>query len=152
MILCDIEAFYFDSHNVPYLPLCLISPLLKPSATNQTSVKSRCKHTPPPDQPASRRQPSSPVFFIFFLNFQVSLCCNISYLYPSILCKIILPIIMSISMFCVDAFLCRLLLFPFVYLNNQREWGVRCAHSFFMLLSFYVFWIRHFSFIYIGYV
>ena len=69
LILCDIEAFYFDSHNVPYLPLCLISPLLKPSATNQTSVKSRCKHTPPPDQPASRRQPSSPVFFYFFSEF-----------------------------------------------------------------------------------
>lgn len=94
-----------------------------------------------------------PIFFkFFFLNFRVLQCCNISYLQHNLLCKIILLIIVSMFMFCVDAFLCRLLLFPFDYLNKQREWGVRCAHSFFMLLSFYVFWIRHFSFIYIGYV
>nr|DAY48876.1 MAG TPA: hypothetical protein [Caudoviricetes sp.] len=62
-----------------------------------------------------------PIFFNFFLNFHVLQCCNISYLQHNLLCKTILFIIISIFMFCVDAFLCRLLLFPFVYLNNQRE-------------------------------
>ena len=108
-------------------------------------------YPPPPLCQCSCKHPPSPVF-LFFLNFCVLQCCNISHLQHNLLCKIILFIIISMFMFCVDAFLCRLLLFPFVYLNNQREWGVRCAHSFFMLLSFYVFWIRHFPFIYIGYV
>ena len=93
-----------------------------------------------------------PIFLFFFWIFALLQCCIFSYTQLNLLCKIILFIIISIFMFYVDAFLFRLLLFPFDYLNKQREWGVRCAHSFFMLLSFYVFWIRHFSFIYIGYV
>lgn len=141
-----------SSQCIAYTYLCPILPLLKPYTTNQTSAAMRCKIPPSPLCQCSRKHPPSPDFFNFFLNFHVLQCCNISYMQHNLLCKIILFIITSIFMFCVDAFLCRLLLFPFVYLNNQREWGVRCAHSFFMLLSFYVFWIRHFSFIYIGYV
>ena len=106
----------------------------------------------PPDANTSVNIRPLPIFFIFFWIFTPLQCCIFSYTQLNLLCKIILFIIISIFMFYVDAFLFRLLLFPFDYLNKQREWGVRCAHSFFMLLSFYGFWIRHFSFIYIGYV
>ena len=109
-------------------------------------------YPPPPYANTSVNIRPLPIFFIFFWIFTPLQCCIFSYTQLNLLCKIILFIIISIFMFYVDAFLFRLLLFPFDYLNKQREWGVRCAHSFFMLLSFYGFWIRHFSFIYIGYV
>lgn len=60
-------------------------------------------------------------FLIFFLNFHVLQCCHIPYLRHDLLCRTILFVIISIFMFCVDAFLCGLLLFPFVCLNSQRE-------------------------------
>ena len=141
-----------SSQCIAYTYLCPILPLLKPYTTNQTSVAICCRYTPPPYANASVNIRPLPIFFIFFWIFTLLQYCIFSYTQLNLLCKIILFIIISIFMFCVDAFLFRFLLFPFVYLNNQREWGVRCAHSFFMFLSFYVFWIRHFSFIYIGYV
>ena len=142
-----------SSQCIAYTYLCPILPLLKPYTTNQTSVAMCCRYTPPPPYAnTSVNIRPLPIFFIFFWIFTPLQCCIFSYTQLNLLCKIILFIIISIFMFYVDAFLFRLLLFPFDYLNKQREWGVRCAHSFFMLLSFYGFWIRHFSFIYIGYV
>nr|DAL31960.1 MAG TPA_asm: hypothetical protein [Caudoviricetes sp.] len=42
---------------------------------------------------------------------------------------------------------------PFHYIHNKRESGVRCRSLFSLCyFLFYGFWIRHFSFIYIGYV
>lgn len=141
-----------SSQCIAYTYLCPILPLLKPYTTNQTSVAICCRYTPPPYANASVNIRPLPIFFIFFLNFHAFIMLHFLHTQLNLLCKIILFIIISIFMFYVDASLFRLLLFPFDYLNKQREWGVRCAHSFFMLLSFYGFWIRHFSFIYIGYV